>query len=257
MGQLYLQLILVIFIYMTVLFGIAQWLKNNAIVDIGWPFGFVIIAISSLILTQNVSFTAFVTTSLIALWGARLGVYLWMRAYGKPEDFRYANFRKQWGKNVVVIAFFRVFMLQGTVMLIVAYPIIVSAANSTEDHHLLFTIIGTLVWIVGYFFQVIGDAQLARFKKNRKSKEDVLRTGLWAYTRHPNYFGEACMWWGLAIIVLPVKLGFIALFTAFIMNVFLLKISGVPFLDRRYAQNSDYQQYKQTTNRFIPWIPKK
>ena len=256
MGQLYLQLILIIFVYMCSLFVIAQRLKNNGIVDIGWPFGYVIIAVSSLLITQQFTVTTILTTLLISLWGVRLGVYLWIRAYRKPEDFRYANFRKQWGKNVVIISFFRVFMLQGTIMLVIAYPLVVSAVNGVSNEITLFSILGLLVWIIGYFFQVVGDTQLATFKKQRQSKEDVLQTGLWAYTRHPNYFGEATMWWGLALIVLPLQQGYIALITAFIMNVFLVKISGVPFLDRRYANNMTYQQYKKQTNRFIPWFPK-
>lgn len=257
MGIIYLQLIFIIFLYMSSVFVIASLLKNNGIVDIGWPFGFVIIAASALFLTNNFTITSILVTLLISLWGIRLGSFLLFRAIGKPEDFRYANFRKQWGSRVLVISFFRVYMLQGTVMLIVAYPIIVAATQSSGDSPLIFAIIGTIVWIIGYVFQVVGDAQLARFKKQRKSKEEVLQSGLWAYTRHPNYFGEAAMWWGLALIVLPVKFGFIALITAFIMNFFLVKVSGVPFLDRRYAQNSAYQLYKRKTNRFIPWFPKK
>lgn len=257
MGIIYLQLILIIFLYMCSFFVIASFLKNNGIVDIGWPFGFVVIAISSLLLTNNYSTTSILVTLLISLWGVRLGSFLLFRAIGKPEDFRYANFRKQWGKRVLLISFFRVYILQGTIMLIVAYPIVASAAYSTSETHPVFLILGAIVWLIGYFFQVVGDAQLARFKKQRKSKEEVLQSGLWAFTRHPNYFGEATMWWGLAIIVLPVKFGFIALITAFIMNFFLVKVSGVPFLDRRYAKNAQYQQYKLRTNRFIPWFPKK
>jgi len=256
MSELYLMLIAIIFIYMSVLFLIAQKLKNNSIVDVGWPFGFVIIAFSSLLMTQNFTLSSILMTVFVGLWGLRLGIYLWVRAYGKPEDYRYANFRKQWGKNVVLTAFFRVFMLQGSIMLLVAFPIIVTVANSEASHSMAYSILGSAVWLLGYFFQVIGDAQLAHFKKQRKSKEEVLQTGLWAYTRHPNYFGEACMWWGLAIIALPVTFGFIALLSALIMNILLVKVSGVPFLDRRYAQNAAYQHYKQTTNRFVPWFPK-
>lgn len=253
---LYLVNIIVIFIYMCSLFGIAQRLKNNAIVDIGWGFGFVTIAVTSLLYSGNTNVKALLVAALVTLWGARLGTYLWIRAYGKPEDFRYANFRKQWGSKVKIIAFFRVFMLQGTIMLLVAFPIIHVMnvdASTTWD---VFSIVGAAIWLLGYFFQVVGDAQLAFFKKHRSSSEQVLMTGLWRYTRHPNYFGEACMWWGIAIIVLPLEYGFWGLLSALFMNFLLVKVSGVPFLDKRYANNAQYQLYKSSTNRFIPWLPK-
>jgi len=253
---LYLLNVLVIFAYMCVIYVIAQKIKNNAIVDIGWGFGFVTIAVTSFLYTGNTSVKALLVGTLITLWGVRLGTYLWVRAYGKPEDFRYANFRKQWGKRVKLIAFFRVFMLQGAFMLLIAYPIIHVMKVDDSTSWDLFSIVGAIVWIVGYFFQVVGDAQLASFKKRRISSEQVLTTGLWRYTRHPNYFGEACMWWGIAIIVLPLDQGFWALLSALFINVLLVKVSGVPFLDKRYANNAQYQQYKRETNRFIPWLPK-
>lgn len=248
--------ILVIFVYMSILFLIAQKIRNNAIVDIGWGFGFVIIALSSLLYTGNTSTKAILVASMVTLWGARLGIYLWRRAAGKPEDFRYANFRKQWGNRVKIKAFFRVFMLQGTIMLLVAFPIMLVIDKDISSSLDAFALLGVLLWIVGYFFQVVGDAQLSSFKKRRVSKEEVLMTGLWKYTRHPNYFGEACMWWGIAIVVLPIENGYWGLLSALFMNILLLKVSGVPFLDKRYEGNEQYQAYKKKTNRFVPWLPK-
>jgi len=257
MMELYVTNIVVIFIYMTLLFVVAQFLKNNAIVDIGWGIGFVIIAVTSLLSTQNYYVHAILVAILVTLWGARLGIYLLIRAWGKPEDFRYANFRKQWGKRVKVIAFFRVFMLQGAIMLVISYPIIRTIYSDTSGSISGLAVIGAAIWAIGYFFQVVGDAQLAAFRKRRRSKEEVLTTGLWKYTRHPNYFGEASMWWGLAIIALTVANGYWGILSALAMNFLLVKVSGVPFLDRRYANNMQYQQYKRVTNRFIPWLPKR
>jgi steroid 5-alpha reductase family enzyme len=182
-------------------------------------------------------------------------VHILIRSIGRGEDFRYANFRKQWGERVVLIAFFRVFMMQGLIMLLLAYPII--RVNAEQSNGLdLAAYLGLAVWILGFMFQVIGDYQLKQFKKTRSSKDDILNTGLWRYTRHPNYFGEATMWWAIAIILLPVQGGWIALFSSLLINLLLVKVSGVPFLDKRYAGNEAYQQYKKETNRFIPWFPK-
>ena len=257
MISLYVWNIFIIFLYMSTLYLIAQKIKDNSIVDIGWGFGFVIISVTSLIVSENMTARALLVGLLVALWGIRLGTYLWIRASGKPEDFRYANFRKQWGEKVKIIAFFRVFMLQGTIMLLISFPIVKVMAHNTTENLDIFAVVGLIIWLIGYFFQVVGDAQLASFKKKRASKEQVLTTGLWKYTRHPNYFGEACMWWGIAIVVLPVPHGFWGILSALFMNTLLLKVSGVPFLDRRYASNASYQQYKRTTNRFIPWFPKR
>ncbi|WP_256760640.1 DUF1295 domain-containing protein [Cohnella sp. WQ 127256] len=257
MGELYLINALAIFTFMVILFIIAQILKDNSIIDIGWGFGFVIIAIVSFLNHDGYGARQLVILLLVATWGMRLAIHLWIRSIGRGEDFRYANFRKAWGKNAMRIAFFRVFMMQGLFMLLLAYPIIATNADQSNGRLDGWAWAGIVIWIIGFLFQVIGDYQLERFKKTRPNKEAVLKSGLWRYTRHPNYFGEATMWWGIFLIVLPVHLGWISLFSALFMNLLLLKVSGVPFLDKRYSGNADYAQYKQETNRFIPWPPKK
>ncbi|RTE11380.1 DUF1295 domain-containing protein [Paenibacillus whitsoniae] len=243
-------------LFMLALFGVAQVKKDNSIVDIGWGIGFVIIALLTFAYLPGYGARRLLVTGLVAAWGLRLALHLWLRSLGRGEDFRYANFRKQWGKRAVVIALFRVFLMQGVIMLGLAYPIILANANPDSSLDAA-AYAGLVVWLVGFLFQAVGDYQLRVFKRRRKRSEDVLTSGLWRYTRHPNYFGEAAMWWGIALIVLPLPGGWGALISAFLINLLLLKISGVPFLDRRYAENAAYQQYKKETNRFIPWFPKK
>lgn len=256
MGELYLYSGLAIFIYMVTLYLIAQKIKDNSIVDIGWGMGFVIIAVISFLVAGEYNLRQWMVLLLVGVWGIRLAAHLYIRSIGRGEDFRYVNFRKSWGDKAAVIAFFRVFMLQGAFMLLLAYPIVrVNAAD--ENNEMIFLILGTLIWIIGFIFQVVGDAQLEKFKKQKKHKEEVLDTGLWKYTRHPNYFGEAAMWWGIFVIVLPVELGWTSVFSALFINFLLLKVSGVPFLEKRYKDNEAYQEYKKRTNRFIPWFPKK
>ncbi|CAM3885526.1 DUF1295 domain-containing protein [Mesobacillus thioparans] len=257
MWDLYLLNIGAIFIFMVSMFIIAQLIKDNSIVDIGWGLGFVIIAFVSYFASEGENtIRQTIVLTLVSLWGIRLFLHLLIRSIGRGEDFRYANFRKQWGKNVRVIAFFRVFMMQGAIMLLLAYPIVlVNVADASGLD--IFAGIGILLWSIGFLFQSIGDYQLERFKKRKKHKEEVLKSGLWRYSRHPNYFGEAAMWWGIFLIVLGVQNGWTAFFSAAFINLLLLKVSGVPFLDKRYAGNAEYQLYKQETNLFIPWFPKK
>ncbi|QJD82211.1 DUF1295 domain-containing protein [Cohnella herbarum] len=256
MGELYVINALAIMIFMVILFIVAQIMKDNSIVDIGWGIGFVIIAIVSFLYRDGYEPRQLVMLLLVTIWGLRLAIHLWIRAIGRGEDFRYANFRKAWGKNARMIAFFRVFMMQGLFMILLAYPIMAVNADQTDNSLDVWAWAGMMIWIIGLLFQIIGDYQLKRFKKTRPNKEAVLKSGLWRYTRHPNYFGEATMWWGIFLIVLPIHLGWISVLSALFMNLLLVKVSGVPFLDKRYAGNADYAQYKRETNRFIPWFPK-
>ncbi|MFC5528135.1 DUF1295 domain-containing protein [Cohnella yongneupensis] len=244
-----------VFIFMVFLFLAAQIKKDNSIVDIGWGLGFVIVALTTFGYQEGFDSRRVLVTSLVCIWGVRLAAYLFIRSLGRGEDYRYADFRKQWGSRATLIAFFRVFMMQGLIMLLLAYPII--RVNSEQSGALdLAAYLGLAVWIIGFGFQAIGDWQLRQFKSNRRDKEEVLTTGLWRYTRHPNYFGEAVMWWGIALIVLPMPGGWGAIISSLLINLLLIKVSGVPFLDRRYAHNPAYQQYKKETNRFLPWFPR-
>lgn len=244
-----------VLIFMVLLFIAAQFKKDNSIVDIGWGLGFVIVALSTFLYQEGFDARQLLVTCLVCLWGVRLAGYLFIRSLGRGEDYRYANFREQWGSRATLIAFFRVFLMQGLIMLLLAYPVIrVQAEKSGSLDVAAYS--GLVIWIVGFMFQVVGDWQLRQFKKNSRNKEEVLTAGLWRYTRHPNYFGEAVMWWGIAIIVLPVPGGWGAMISSLLINALLLKVSGVPFLDRRYANNPAYQQYKRETNRFMPGFPK-
>lgn len=195
MWDLYVINIGAIFLFMVTMFIIAQLIKDNSIVDIGWGLGFVIIAFVSYFASEGEhSLRQTIVLTLVSLWGIRLFLHLLIRSIGRGEDFRYANFRKQWGKNVRIIAFFRVFMMQGAIMLLLAYPIVlVNVADSSVFD--IFAVLGLIVWVIGFLFQSIGDYQLEHFKKRKKHKEEILKSGLWRYSRHPNYFGEAAMWW--------------------------------------------------------------
>lgn len=255
MWELYGMSALAVLTFMVLLYAAAQAKKDNSIVDIGWGLGFVIVAATTFFSGGGDDERQLLVTVLTCVWGIRLAAYLLVRSIGRGEDYRYANFRKQWGNRAALISFFRVFMMQGLILLLLSYPIVrVNAEHGGKLDAAAYA--GLAVWLFGFVFQVVGDAQLRRFKKNRTDKEAVLASGLWRYTRHPNYFGEAAMWWGVAIIVLPVAGGWGALISAALINLLLLKVSGVPFLDRRYADNPAYQRYKKETNRFIPWFPR-
>ena len=255
MLDLMLSVALVVFIYFFIFFLVAQVIKNNSIVDMGWGAGFVVIALYAIIAQNAFVERNIILTVLVAVWGGRLTYYILKRNWGKPEDFRYAKWRREWGRWLVPRAFFQVFMLQGFLMLVIGYPIIVVNASPVPGLNLL-DIMGLLVWVTGFFFESVADKQMAEFKKDPSNKGRIIRVGLWKYSRHPNYFGEATMWWGIFLLSLSVPLGWSAIISPLSITLLLLYVSGVPMLEKKYKDNPEFQEYAKVTNRFFPWFPK-
>jgi len=244
----------VVFVFMLVMFLIAQRLKDNSIVDIGWGIGFILIATTCFIQSDQ-SIVQWITLALIIVWGLRLSTYIYGRNKGKPEDYRYAQWREEWGKNVVIRAFFQVFMLQGAIMLVVASPLYVIFSQPLEltwDVYLAMA-----VWLVGFFFEAVGDHQKSKFKADPSNEGKVMRHGVWKYTRHPNYFGDATQWWGIFLLALMSPYWYVAAIGPAVMHFFLVKVSGVAMLERKYKGNPKYADYIATTSAFIPWFPKR
>lgn len=231
-------------------------LKNASIVDIAWGAGFVVVA-------WTVRFTAHGNTArqnllvaLVSLWGLRLAGYLFWRNHGKGEDFRYRAMRKRWGARFGVVSLVTVFALQGFLMWVVSLGVQTAQGRTTPVGAL--AIVGVVVWLIGLTFEVVGDAQLARFKANADNSGAVMDKGLWRYTRHPNYFGDATMWWGIALVCLETGIGALGLLGAAVMTFFLLKISGVAMLERSLAKRKPgYAEYMARTSAFFPLPPKK
>jgi len=256
MSEILFQAAIVIFIYFFVFFLVAQYIRNNSIVDMGWGAGFVLVAFVILISQGAYVERNLLITLLVTIWGGRLTYYIVKRNWGKPEDFRYAKWRKEWGKWLVPRAFLQVFMLQGVLMLIIGYPIIVVNANPQPGLSFI-DYLGLLIWITGFVFESVGDKQLAEFKKDPANKGHVIQSGLWKYTRHPNYFGEATMWWGIFLLSISVPLGWSAVISPLTITLMLLYVSGVPMLEKKYKDNPEFQEYARRTNKFFPWFPKK
>ncbi len=256
MLSIFLPSITVVFLFFTAFFAFAQIIKNNSIVDIGWGLGFVILSLYTFILSEVITLRSILVTILVLIWGSRLSYHILKRNWGKPEDFRYAKWRKEWGKWLVIRGFFQIFMLQGLLMLIIASPVIfINYAYQTGLQFLDF--LGAAVWLTGFLFESVGDYQLAKFIQNPENKGEIMRYGLWKYTRHPNYFGEATMWWGIYIIALSIPGGFRFIISPLTITLLLLYVSGVPMLEKKFAANPKFQQYAQVTPKFFPWWPKK
>lgn len=247
----YLLALLTVIVYFSIFFLIAQIKKDNSIVDMGWGPGFVLI--SWVLYLQTPSVSTVVLPLIISFWGIRLFIHIYARNHGNPEDFRYVEMRKKWGKHATINAFIKVFMLQAFFQYIVALSII-GASNDIES--LFVVILGLIVFFVGFIFEAIGDYQLKVFLKNRIDKSKIMTTGLWRYTRHPNYFGEAVLWWGIYLVSLGLGTPWWTFLSPLIMTYLLRYVSGVPLLEKRYKDNPAFQSYAKKTSIFIPKKPK-
>jgi len=242
--------------FMIFMFILAQLLKNNSIVDIGWGIGFILITSVLLLTKESADLKEIVLAAMILIWGIRLALHIFIRARGKGEDFRYAQWRKDWGKNAVLYAFIKVFLLQGMIMIFIALPIIVEF-SSNNDKLNLFSFIGVLIFAFGFLFESIGDFQMYCFKRNPLNKGRIITSGLWKYTRHPNYFGEAVLWWGIGIFTVGSDSWLISFIGPLILNLLLVFVSGVPMLEKKYKGNTEWETYEKITPMFIPFFGKK
>jgi steroid 5-alpha reductase family enzyme len=244
------QAALLILVHATIWFVISLIQKRNDVADIGWGTGFIAVS-GYFFLTQPHTLISIVVYMLVTLWGLRLAAHIGLRSWGKPEDFRYQKMRKDWGKSVVWMSYLRIYVFQGLFMLIISLPIIVAGTASDTPLSIL-SLIGLVIWLIGFAFETIGDYQLRVFIKQKKNKDDIMQTGLWRYTRHPNYFGEVMIWWGLFLIVLLLQNGLWSIVSPIIITFLLLKVSGIPMLEAKYKDNVAFQEYKKRTSAFFP-----
>ena len=239
-------------------------LRNVSIVDIGWGLGFVLIAWVSFSRSPDgpadVVWTDYVLPVLVTIWGCRLAGYLAWRNHGKPEDYRYQAMREAHGPAFVTQSFLIVFALQGVVMLVVSLPIQAAVASPSEPCFYLLAA-GVGVWAIGVFFEAVGDWQLARFKSLPENKGRVMNRGLWRLTRHPNYFGDFMVWWGLWLVSMSLsdRAGtWWSVISPALMSFLLIRVSGVALLEKSLkARSPEYASYIEQTSAFIPWPPKR
>jgi steroid 5-alpha reductase family enzyme len=231
--------------------------KNASIVDIVWGLGFVAVAWAVRFRVEGLSARQNLLVALTSIWGLRLGGYLFWRNHGKGEDYRYRAMRKHWGARFPWVSLFTVFGLQGVLMFLVSLPVQLGQGPLSPELGWL-AAVGVAVWAVGLFFEVVGDAQLARFKADPANAGKLMNRGLWKYTRHPNYFGDACVWWGIALVAAETTVGRWGLIGAAVMTVLLRRVSGVVLLEKSLSKRKPgYDEYVARTSAFIPRPPKK
>ncbi|NCZ90403.1 MAG: DUF1295 domain-containing protein [Actinobacteria bacterium] len=230
--------------------------KNASIVDIVWGLGFVVTGWVAFAVGDGDGTRGWVLAILVSLWGLRLAGYLARRNIGHGEDYRYRAMRKHWGPRFPVISLFTVFLLQGVLMWVVSLPLQLGQVETSPGFGPIGTM-GVLIWAVGLFFESVGDAQLRRFKADPVNEGRVMSSGLWRYTRHPNYFGDFLAWWGIGIASLASWTSVVGLIGPVVMSILLMRVSGVPMLEHSIAKRRpEYVDYRRTTSPFFPRRPK-
>lgn len=240
---------------MLLLWLLSMRLGNAAIVDIFWGCGFGLLAWLYFALGAGLLPRKLLVAVLVTIWGTRLSLHIWQRNRGRPEDFRYRAWREQWARSFAWRSLLQVFLLQGALVWLISAPLLLAQTAPAAPGML--DALGTLLWLVGFAFEAGGDWQLQRFKANPLNAGRVLDSGLWRYTRHPNYFGDALIWWGLFLLGAGGPLGGWAIGSPLLMTVLLMRVSGVTLLEQTLAQRPAYREYIARTPAFFPWWPKR
>jgi steroid 5-alpha reductase family enzyme len=231
-------------------------LRNVNLVDIFGGLGFVLLAWLSLLFGERFLVRPMALTAMVTIWGIRLSGYLAWRNLGKAEDYRYAAMREKHGNRFAIVSLFTVFVLQGALMWIIALPIQIGIL--TADEWQTWRWLGAAVWLAGLLFESIGDYQLAAFKANPAHRGQVMNRGLWRFTRHPNYFGDFLVWWGLFLVAAQTESWWWTIVAPALMSFLLIRVSGVRLLESSLRQRiAGYEDYVARTSSFIPWPPGK
>lgn len=238
--------------YFTVFFIVAQIIKNNSIVDVGWGAGFVLTSWLLFFISGDYTITKIIVNILVSLWGLRLFYSILRRNLFEAEDFRYAAWRKAWGKWVVPRAFLQVFMLQAFIQFVVGSTSYYINVNNLDFKWV--SVIGIVIWIIGYYYEVLGDYQLKMHIKNKTG--GLLKTGLWAHTRHPNYFGEAIMWWGIFLFALLNGVPVYYIISPIIIHL-VLRFISIPLLEEKMEKYDGWNDYASIVPIHFPIVGKK
>ncbi len=251
-------LLVIVFLVFLITFLIAKRKNKHDFLDIIWGIGFIVSAVVSYFMGFR-PLVGLVMTIFVLIWGFRLTWHLAKRIRNSKEDYRYQEYRKEYkGKNFDLYFFFRMYVLQYVLNIIIGFNVIYINLYSNMQFSYI-TFIGALIWVFGFVFESVGDHQLRVFKKDKENKGKLMTTGLWKYTRHPNYFGEATLWWGLYIMAVSDFNNLWLVFSPVVITLFVRFVSGVPLLEKKYDENGreGWEEYKAKTSVFIPLPPKK
>lgn len=248
--------IVAVFAFVSVGFIVSILIKRNDIADVMWGPGIALAAHTAVWASGSTPTNLqLLLLTVISLWAIRLGVRIGRKNFSKSgEDSRYKRWRDSW-RYFYLRSYLQVFILQGALMLVLAYPVIHTTLTPGSVPTPIL-IIGLLVWVIGFFFEVVGDTQLDRFLRSPSNKGRLKRYGLWRYSRHPNYFGEITMWWAIGFLTLTLPLGWMTLLSPVVITLLIRYVSGVPLLEAHFKDHPEWVEYERTTSMLVPLPPR-
>ena len=242
--------IIALFVFMHLWFIYAVIKKRNDVADVAWGLGFVVLSLVGVLL--NPTGKSIIIFLLVAMWGFRLAYHIGSRFLKSDrEDRRYSAMREGWRGSMAFNSWYRVFMLQSALLLLVGAGIL-AVNNSAVSAFTWINGAGVLIWIFGIGFEAVGDKQLKNFLSREENRGRIMKSGLWKFTRHPNYFGEAVLWWGIWLITYGSDYFWLGLIGPFTITILLRFVSGVPLAEKYYADNQEFIRYAKKTPAFVP-----
>lgn len=235
---------------------LSLWLRDSSIVDIAWGLGFVLVGAATFVAAEGWEPRKALVTALTAVWGFRLSLHIHLRNRGRGEDPRYAAWREEHGALWPLRSLFTVFLLQGLLLWLISLPVQAAQVAMEPARFTWLDAVGVALWAVGLGIETIADGQLMAFKRDTRNAGRVLTTGLWRYSRHPNYFGEAVLWWGLWLIAASTVPGRWTILSPILLTWLLRRVSGVPMTERLMEGRPGYREYVERTNAFVMWRPR-
>jgi steroid 5-alpha reductase family enzyme len=237
--------------------GLSLYCKNVTVVDSLWGLGFVLIAWLTFLMADGFFGRKVLITLLTSIWGLRLSLHLTWRNWGHGEDPRYGGWREMSGEKFWLVSLFKIFLMQAVFLWAIALCLQWGQISTQPASLTFLDFTGIGIWGIGFFFEATSDFQLARFKADPANKGRVMDQGLWAYSRHPNYFGECLIWWGVFLIALSTPASGWTLISPILITAVLLKMTGVPLMEKTIVHTRPgYSAYIARTNSFFPWFPK-
>lgn len=244
-----------VLVYVTAVFTVYLKVRRLDIADVAWGGIFITAAVVSYVL-GTAGMLQLVATTLVCIWGFRLSYHIFMRLRKTSEDARYRAMRNRWEGSEAFNAYVRVFLSQGILGFVIALVVVVVNLSGVSSIG-VFTYLGIVIWLVGFLFESIGDLQLKNHLRHPHNRGVIMTKGLWRYTRHPNYFGEALQWWGIWSIALGVPYGWLTIVSPLTITYLLLFVSGVPLAEKRLQGRKGWSEYQKRTSSFLPLPPKK
>jgi steroid 5-alpha reductase family enzyme len=247
-------------VWFSMWYAVYYFTNDLSVVDIAWGTGFIVVAIATLTFNNNINHATYILFDLVLLWGTRLTLHILLRKMRNGgEDKRYTEIKKTWKGNVALRAYFRVFFTQAIILVLISIPILITNTYAIDIKNSFLAWTGIILWCIGFTIEFFADYQLYKFKNLSKSektkngwKGNIMKYGVWKYSRHPNYFGEITVWIGVAVFALQYDYGILGLISPFVIIYLLLFISGIPIIEKKYLSVKEFQKYKKDTSPLIP-----